>query len=170
MRSSYLLKCQASCDCLVQCVHRIYFGDAFVLSTLVCMKTEHFPVTSSAWGSSECSTQCYHISAWDSSEYPTQCYHMLCGSGLWLWVGFELGVGVPVRPRVRRLNTLVFLLVFNKLGILKFQKSNQIFINSPYFAEACDAFGGPSPRLSAWATSSEETSLRWRVVRDTVSI
>ena len=38
-----------------------------------------------------------------------------------------------------------------------------------YYAEACNEWREPSPRLSAWATHSEETSQRWRAVGDTVS-
>ena len=39
---------------------------------------------------------------------------------------------------------------------------------SRYFAEACNDWRGPSPRLSAGQYSSEETLQLWRAVGDTV--
>ena len=39
---------------------------------------------------------------------------------------------------------------------------------SCYYAEACNEWRGPSPRLSVWQHGSEETSQRRRAVGDTV--
>ena len=39
---------------------------------------------------------------------------------------------------------------------------------SRYYAEACNEWRGRSPRLSAWAHSSKETSHRWRAVDNIV--
>ena len=37
---------------------------------------------------------------------------------------------------------------------------------SQFYAEACNEWRGPSPRLSVWQHSSEEMSQRWRAVGD----
>ena len=50
--------------------------------------------------------------------------------------------------------------------VLILSKSNQIFLYSPYYAEACNELRGPSPRLSAWAAQLRRNvatvASRWR--------
>ena len=48
-------------------------------------------------------------------------------------------------------------------------KKIKFSLYSRYYPEACNERQGPSPRVSAWVLSSEETSQRRRAVGDTVS-
>ena len=61
-----------------------------------------------------------------------------------------------------------------KVALLRIKKNSikiKSSLYSPYYAEACNEWWGPSPRLSACSVqhSYEETSQRWRAVGDTTS-